>query len=299
MHSNFLQHQLENALERIHLETLVSSLGRIFLIWILAYICVLIIKRVFKRILTTATNREVDPIHADEVNKRYGAILQLGLQAIKVLIVGICIMITFKEIGIDIAPLLASAGVVGLAIGFGAQNLVRDFVTGFFMIIENQIRVGDVVTINGTGGAVEKITLRTITLRDVRGTLHIFPNGTINMVSNASQQFAFHVFDLSVAYKEDVDQVSQLIREVLASLKNDANLGTLMLDEGEIFGLDNFGDSAIVIKGRIKVIPGKQWTIGREFNRRIKQIFDKNQISIPFPQREVWVHQLLDSQSNG
>lgn len=292
MASEFLHHQLNAILDRIQLEKVIASCVRLLLIYIGTLIILFIVRRVLKQVLNRAVLRESDPVLADEVNKRYGAILQLGYQVIRVLLWGITIMITLKELGIDIAPLLASAGVVGLAVGFGAQNLVRDFVTGFFMIIENQIRVGDVVTISGTTGMVEKITLRTITLRDVTGTLHILPNGTITMVSNSSQQFSFYVFDLGVAYKEDIDSVIQLIQQVCLELNADDKFVPHMLDSGEVFGLDRFGDSAVIIKGRIKTTPGKQAVVGREFNRRIKIAFDEKRIEIPYPQHTVWLNQV-------
>lgn len=292
MASEFLNHQLNAIMDRIQLEKVIASCVRLLLIYIGTLIVLFIVRRVLKQVLNRAVQRESDPVLADEVNKRYGAILQLGYQVIRVLLWGITIMITLKELGIDIAPLLASAGVVGLAVGFGAQNLVRDFVTGFFMIIENQIRVGDVVTISGTTGMVEKITLRTITLRDVTGTLHILPNGTITMVSNSSQQFSFYVFDLSVAYKEDIDSVIQVIQQVCLELNTDEKFAPHMLDSGEVFGLDRFGDSAVIIKGRLKTTPGRQALVGREFNRRIKIAFEEKRIEIPYPQHTVWLNQV-------
>jgi small conductance mechanosensitive channel len=269
------------------MEKLIASCGRIILIYVVTFVALTIIRRILKRIQSKAVLRENDPVHADEVSKRYGTILQLVYQILRVLLWGIAVMIILRELGIDIAPFLASAGVVGLAVGFGAQNLVRDFVTGFFLIIENQIRVGDTVTINGTSGSVEKISLRTISLRDINGSMHILPNGTINMVSNSSQQYSYFVFTLGVAYKENTDNVIDVIKEVCRELATDPLFTSAILDVGEVFGLDSFGDSAILIKGRIKTIPGKQWYVGREFNRRIKQAFELNNVEIPYPTQSI------------
>jgi moderate conductance mechanosensitive channel len=289
MWSHFFHKQLEAFLERFQFEKLIASCVRIVLIILVTSIAMFVIRRVLKKILARMIAKESDPVQASEVEKRYGAVLQLVSQIVRVLLWGIALMITLKELGIDIAPLLASAGVVGLAVGFGAQNLVRDFVTGFFMIIENQIRIGDTVTINGTSGSVEKITLRTITIRSFDGTQHILPNGIINMVSNSTQQYSYCVFDIGIAYKESVDEVVKLVQNVCQELAVDENYAGDMLDRGEVFGLDSFGDSAIVIKGRIKTVPGKQLLIRREFNRRLKLVFEQNKIEMPFPQRTVWI----------
>ena len=187
-----------------------------------------------------------------------------------------------------IAPILAGAGIIGLAVGFGAQNLVRDIIAGFFFILENQIRVGDVAVINGTGGLVEKINFRTIVLRDLAGVVHVFPNGTVTTLSNLTNEWAAYVFDIGIAYKENTDQVIEIMKKVGAELQADPEHGPLMLGEPEIFGVDRFADSAVVIKGRIKTKPIRQWMVGREYLRRIKQAFDQNGIEIPFPHQTLY-----------
>jgi small conductance mechanosensitive channel len=199
------------------------------------------------------------------------------------------ILIILREIGVDVAPILASAGIVGLAVGFGAQNLVRDFISGFFFILENQIRVGDVAIINGTGGLVERVNFRTIVLRDLGGTVHVFPNGTVSTLSNLTNDWSAYVFDIGVAYKENTDKVIEIMKGVGQQMKLDEELGPFMLEEPEVFGVDKFDDSAVVIKGRIKTKPIRQWQVGREYLRRIKLAFDEAGIEIPFPHRTIYV----------
>lgn len=230
---------------------------------------------------------ERDTRAATERRKRSETVSSVARRSVSIVIWTTAIVMALSEIGFDIGPLIAGAGVAGLAIGFGAQNLVRDFLGGFFILLENQIRVGDVAMINGTGGLVEQINLRTTVLRDLEGTVHVFPNGAITSLSNKTRDFSFYVFDVGVAYKEDADRVIKLITETVASLSDHEDFGDHILGEPDIFGLDKFGESAIVIKGRIRTVPGKQWFVGREFNRRLKQRFDKEGVEIPFPHRKL------------
>jgi small conductance mechanosensitive channel len=197
-------------------------------------------------------------------------------------------MIFLKKFNIDIAPILAGAGIIGLAVGFGAQELVRDFISGFFILLENQIRMGDVVTLNGTSGLVEDIQLRTVTLRDLSGTVHVFQNGKINTIANMTKGWSAMVFDIGVAYKENISLVMQVMKEVSEEMRTDEDFKLKILEPMEIFGLDNFGDSALIIKGRVKTRPGEQWTIGREYRKRLKEAFDKHHIEIPFPHQTIY-----------
>ena len=193
------------------------------------------------------------------------------------------------QVGVNVTPILASAGVVGLAVGFGAQNLVKDFVSGFFLILENQIRVGDVAIINGTGGLVEAITFRTIVLRDQAAVVHVFPNGSINTLSNMTKDWSAYVMDIGVGYKEDTDHVIEVMRRVGGELQADPQYGSAMLEPIEIIGLDAFTDSAVIIKARLKTLPIRQWMVGREYRRRLKKAFEAENIEFPFPQRTVHV----------
>ena len=197
----------------------------------------------------------------------------------------IAVIMSLDQIGLDITPILAGAGIAGLAVGFGAQNLVRDVINGFFMILENQVRVGDVAVVNGTGGLVEAISFRTITLRDQSGTVHIFPNGSVTTLANMTKDWSAYVMDIGVAYKEDTDHVVAVMRQVAAELQQDPQIGSKMLEPIEIMGVDAFGESEIIIKARIKTLPIEQWVVGREYRRRLKKAFDREHIEIPFPHR--------------
>jgi small-conductance mechanosensitive channel len=208
------------------------------------------------------------------------------------LIAGIASLMILKEVGADIAPVLAGAGVLGLAVGFGAQTLVRDIISGFFLILEDQVRVGDVAAINGTGGLVEAINLRTIVIRAYDGTVHTFPNGGITTIANLSKDFSFYVIDIGVPYGEDPDRVIAVLQGVGEALRRDDRFAPHILAPLEVVGVDGFGDSAVMLKMRIKTMPLKQWEVGRELRKRILKAFAEHGIDIPFPQRVV--HMLDD-----
>ena len=203
----------------------------------------------------------------------------------------IALVIILGQVGIAIGPILAAAGVLGLAVGFGAQSLVRDLINGFFILLDDEIRVGDVVQIAGTGGLVEKVSLRLVILRDLAGNVHYVRNGSIDVVTNMTKDYSRYVFDIAVAYREDVDEVISVIRAVDEDLRGDPSFGESILEPIEILGLDEFADSAIVIKARTKTKPIKQWEIGREFNRRLKRAFDQRGIEIPFPHVTLYMGQ--------
>jgi small conductance mechanosensitive channel len=189
-----------------------------------------------------------------------------------------------REFRIDISPALTGAGIVGVALGFGAQSLVKDVIGGFFLILENQIRVGDVAAINGTGGLVEAINLRTTVLRDEEGTVHIFPNGSINTLSNRSMQFSFYVVNLPLAYGEDVDSVTALLVGIAATMQTEDAYRPFILAPLEVIGVDAFETNGIRFKVRIKTAPLQQWFIGREFRRRVNDAFQARGIRMWSPQ---------------
>jgi small conductance mechanosensitive channel len=193
----------------------------------------------------------------------------------------IVVLIVLGQLGINIGPILAGAGVVGLAVGFGAQNLVRDLVSGFFLLLENQIRVGDMAIINGTNGMIEAVTFRTVVLRDQAGAVHVFPNGSINALANTTMDWSAYVIDVSVPYREDPDRVMEVMRRVAEEMKKESRYGEVMLEPIEIFGVDNFTDSTIIIKARFKTVPLQQYVIGREYRRRLKKAFDAEGINRP------------------
>lgn len=275
---------IKTFIEEISWSTIITTSFRMVIIFIIAWVTTWLLKSALQRfelrLVGKATERGESSL---ESRKRIETIVRLLKQAGLLAIWITFFLIMLREIGVEVGPLLASAGIVGLAIGFGAQNLVRDVISGFFIILENQIRVGDVAVINGTGGLVEAINFRTTVLRDLAGIVHFFPNGTITTLSNMTTEWSAYVFDIGVAYKENTDEVTKVIREVADSMMADEKMKHLILEPPEIFGVDKLDNSAVIIKGRIKTLPIQQWTVGREFLRRIKLSFDERNIEIPFP----------------
>ena len=206
-------------------------------------------------------------------------------------------MFALAEIGLDIGPLLASAGVLGLAIGFGAQKLVQDIITGVFIQFENAMNVGDVVTVGGTTGVVEKLTVRSVSLRDVQGTFHIIPFSSVDMVSNFMRDFSYFVCDMGIAYREDVEEAKQAMFDAFDELKADPEQRANIMGEMEWFGVNSFGDSAVVVRARIKTVPGTQWGLGRAYNGILKRIFDARGIEIPFPHQTIFFGEAKDGRT--
>lgn len=262
---------------------------RILLILVISWIAMLALKMALRRLekKLLKQNEEAEDVPSESA-KRAETLVRLLRQGVRVALMIVVGLIILREFGVDIGPILASAGILGLAVGFGAQNLVRDVISGFFIILENQVRIGDVAIINGTGGLVESINFRTTVLRDLSGVVHVFPNGTISTMANMTHQWSGYVFDIGVAYKEDVDKVMELMREVGEEMRKDDYFGPLMVEDIEIFGVDQFADSAVVIKGRLRTRPIKQWEAGREYRRRLKYRFDEQGIEIPFPHRSIY-----------
>src|SRR5690349_20398637 len=190
-------------------------------------------------------------------------------------------MICLSQLGLDVRPILAGAGIVGLAVGFGAQYLVRDVIAGFFLVLEDQVRVGDVAVVNGTGGLVETVTFRTIALRDLAGTVHVFPNGAVTTLANMTRGWSGYVIDVEIAYHEDPDRVIAIMRQVGEELRADPAHGPLILEPIEIFGVDAFKESSVVIKARLKTLPIQQWGVGREYRRRLVHAFAAGGVENP------------------
>ncbi len=206
-------------------------------------------------------------------------------------------MLVLSVVGISIAPILATAGVLGIAVGFGAQSLVKDYFNGFFLLLEDQIRQGDVVEVADKGGLVEEMTLRYIRLRDYEGSVHIIPNGIVGTVTNRSRGYAYAVVDVGVAYREDIDEVYAVMRAVAAELRADPEMVSKIVDDIEIAGVDQWGDSAVVIRCRFKVMPLEQWGVRRNFLHRLKKAFDAAGIEIPYPHVTVYAGQPKQGQA--
>lgn len=282
-----LEQHLKNYLTQVNWESVIAASLRILLILILLWLVMRFVKLLLNR-LEQRLIKHGDGVTPGEVEKRAETIVRLLRQGILIMLWLTGALMILRELGVEIGPILASAGIAGLAVGFGAQNLVRDVIAGFFLIIENQVRVGDVAIVNGTGGLVEAVNFRTLVLRDLSGVVHVFPNGSITTLANLTREWSAYVFEIGVAYKEDVDRVMALMREVGAELHADELFGPMMLDDVEVFGVDNFADSAVTIKGRIRTVPIKQWDVGREYRRRLKYAFDEAGIEIPFPHRTLY-----------
>jgi small-conductance mechanosensitive channel len=220
----------------------------------------------------------LDVIERTKRAQTIGKLLQNTLATVVIVIAGLTAL---RQLGVDITPALTGAGIAGLAVGFGAQTLVRDVISGFFLILEDQVRVGDVAVVNGTGGLVESVNLRTIVLRDEEGTVHVFPNGEVKTLANKSKDFAYYVISIGVLYDEDPDRVSDAMRAAADSLLADPEFRVHILEPLEIYGIDSFEATQLTLKGRIKTVPLKQWTVGRELRRRIAKTFRERGIRMP------------------
>ncbi len=254
---------------------------KILLIVLLSYALVRITALVVRRFeYEMSLGTDLDAVERGKRARTLGSVVQNATTA---LVVGIALLMVLKLLDLDITPVLTGAGVAGLAIGFGAQTLVRDIISGFFLILEDQIRVGDAASINGNSGIVEAINLRTVVLRDAEGTVHVYPNGAISTLANRSKDFSYYMVDLPVSYYDDIDRLAAVLREVGADLQADPAFGPSILEPIEVFGVDSFGDWSLKLKARIKTVPLKQWVVGRELRKRIVKAFVQHGFTIPFP----------------
>jgi len=246
-------------------------------------------KIVGKRIIKIAEDN--DPTTENERERTTKTLVQIFNFVIRIIVIifgGISIV---KELGFDIGPILAGAGILGLAVGFGSQSLVKDIVSGFFLIMENQIRIGDVVKIAGVSGQVEKMTLRIVILRDIEGIVHAIPNGEITTVSNMTYGWSRALIDVEVAYKEDIDKVMEILKQIGDGLVHDEKFDNIITDDPIILGVDSLGESGVSIRVLFKTIPQKQWEVAREYKRRVKNEFGRLGIEIPFPHKTVYLRQ--------
>lgn len=266
---------------------LLTSGLRILVIIIILLIALRLAKVLARRIFRVFLKGEVD----GEVRKRADTLGSLLRYVLSVSIMLTAFVMILGELGIEIGPILAAAGVVGLALGFGSQHIVQDIISGFFILLDDEIRVGDVVKTAGKDGIVEKVNLRMTVLRDFAGNVHYIRNGQIDIVTNMTKDYSRYVFDIGVAYREDVDEVAEVIKQVDEELRNDPVFSAYILEPIEIMGLDQFADSALIIKARTKTRPIKQWKVAREFNKRLKKAFDERDIEIPFPHLTLYAGQ--------
>lgn len=263
---------------------LARSIAHVLVIVLLAMLMMSITERLIQRTRLYLKTRADTLEHAKRVDTlgrvfRYVSAVVVGLIATTLIL---------SELGISIAPILGAAGVVGLAIGFGAQSLVKDFFSGFFILVENQIRLGDVVDIAGKAGLVEEVTLRYVRLRDYDGNVHFVPNGEITIVSNFTLDYAQSVIDLRVAWREDVDEALSVMRAVAEALQADPAFSARFLAPVEMVGVERWEASAVILRCRFKVVPIEQWNVRREYLRRIKRAFDEAGIEVPYPHLTVY-----------
>lgn len=247
----------------------------------------LIARRVLRRLLAAAHARWVAHVPGLEERKRIETLNRIAGYLISVIIGIVAVMLVLSELGISIAPLLATAGVVGIAVSFGAQSLVKDYFTGFVMLLENQIRQGDFIEVAGKAGSVEEVTLRYVRLRDGEGAVHFIPNSSITSVTNNSREFAFAVLEIGVSYNANLGQTFEVIKAVGQKIKEDSTFSAAILGDLDIQGVNQLADSAVTIRMRMKVVASEKFALRRALLREIKEAFDEAGIEIPFPQRVV------------
>jgi len=261
---------------------------KIILILIIAYL----INRLGGKVIERAIRKGVRDTTKEATGKRQNTLIGVFVGALKVIVWLVAIMMILPELGINVGPILAGAGILGVALGFGAQYMIRDFLAGLFIIIENQYREGDVVCLDGTCGLVEDINLRKTILRDLDGIVHHVPNGEIKKASNLSKQFARVNLNIGISYKENLDKVIGVINKVGKELAEDPQWKDLNLKPPQFLRVDDFGESAMIIKILGETKPLKQWDVTGELRKRIKTTFDKEGIEIPF--RQITIHQAKD-----
>lgn len=263
----------------------VSNAVPVALLLILAFVATLLTRRIIRALRKYAvkTILQTGGVTDYEREKRAHTIALVVGRTLSIAIWTTAILMVLEEMQFDVRPLLAGAGIIGVAIGFGAQNIVKDVIGGVFLLMENQIRINDVAVINGKSGVVEEINLRTTVLRGDDGAVHIFSNGGIVSLSNLTRGYSFAVFSISVSYREDTDRVVELLKQIGEQLTQDESYRPLVLAPLEVLGVDALADSGVVIKARFKTIPSKQWIVGREMNRRIKKRFEEEGILVGQP----------------
>ena len=276
-----------DALDISRWTTITQHTVRIALILLLAWLLTSVLRRAI-RLLRSRIETRIDD---REALKRAETLSRMFRHIVTVAVTMVAGMMILSELGVSLAPILGAAGIAGVAIGFGAQSLVKDFFSGFFILSEDQIRTGDVVRIAGHSGLVEEITLRHTRLRDYDGNVHYVPNGMIDSVVNMSRGFAQAVMDIGVAYRENTDEVYTVMRETARKLRADEAFAARILGDLEIAGVDKWDNSAVVIRCRIKTVALEQWGVRREFLRRLKMDFDEAGIEIPFPHLTIYAGQ--------
>jgi small conductance mechanosensitive channel len=264
---------------------LLDAALRIGLVALLMAVVLAMIRRAAARLQGILASRLPSPSSSQRA-ATIGHVVRDGLRTLVWAVGGLLIL---GEVGLDLKPLLAAAGIGGLAIGFGAQSLVKDLIAGFFLLFDDRVRVGDVVELAGVSGVVEEIRLRTTVLRDLAGSVHVIPNGSVDRVKNMTRDHAFAVVDVEVAYREDPDAVARLLEDVGRGLAADPTFGPSLRAPLEVLGVEALGENGVSLRFRQRTAPGEQWRVARELRRRVKGAFDEASIEFPFPQRTLWM----------
>jgi small conductance mechanosensitive channel len=267
------------------LDWLLTSGVRILVVAVVMTVLLAALRRVAARAEKAVLAGSMDPSHAARA-RTLAQVIRDASRTVVWIVGGLTIL---GEVGLDLGPLLAAAGIGGLAIGFGAQSLVKDLITGAFLLFDDRVRVGDSVEVAGVAGAVEEIRLRTISLRDVAGALHIVPNGRVENVKNMTRDFAYAVVDTEVGYGEDTDEVSAVLEGVGRELAEDPAFAARLRGPLEVLGVEALGQNGVTVRCRVQTRPADQWAVAREVRRRAKKAFEARDIEMPYPQRTVWV----------
>ena len=270
-------------------ELIVFPVFRVLLILAGALVLMRVGKPILERLEPLIVKTRPKDEAEGEAEKRAKTLTNIIWHITRVTLGVVAIIMILGQLGLQIGPILAGVGIVGLAVGFGAQSLVKDVINGFFLILENRYRVGDVVRTAGVAGRVESVTLRVTTLRDLQGRVHIIPNGQIDTLTNFTKDWSRTVLDIGVAYKEDVDEVMAVLAEVGEELRQDKDFKELIMEPMKMMGVEDFGDSQVTIRMFFTTQPLKQWDVAREFRRRVKRAFDEHGIEFPFPHRTIYM----------
>ena len=265
---------------------LFNASWRILLIAVIAFVAVRLL-----RSLVRASIRRIqgmDEVDGSELDRRAATIGRVISNTGLVVIIGSASLMTLREMGIEVTPLIASVGVVGLALGLGAQTLVKDVISGLFILMENQYAIGDVISINGTSGTVEQMTLRATYLRDLEGTTHTVPNGDIRTISNITRGWSRAVLDVRVPYETDVDAALDVLREVGHQMENDQSIGLLLEESPVVTGVEDFEDWSVKVRMMVKTEPGQQWAVKRYMRKAVLSAFKARGINIAVPRREIY-----------
>jgi small conductance mechanosensitive channel len=269
----------------------IEKLIKVALIWAVAWFAYWVARRVARRIIATVDDGDDSTMTSAE--KRGHTVAQLVRSVARVVILAIASLLTIAQF-FSIGPLLAAGGILGLAVSFGAQSLVKDIIAGFFVLVENQFAVGDVIEAAGKSGTVERMTLRVVMLRDLRGVLHVIPNGQITTVSNFTRSWSRAVVEVGVDYATDLDRALGILRDELARFQRDPAWAARFEGDSSVLGVEQLGEHAVVIRTVLRTVAGAQWEVAREFRRRVKNRLDAEKIEIPFPQRTVHVRHAGD-----